>query len=49
MNRNFKFEEDPFYKKAQGVSKIYHDVLFLRKFLQTKPQVNNEKVSYFDI
>ena len=34
-------DEDPFAKIAQGVSKIYHEVLFLMKFLQTKPQLKN--------
>ena len=37
--RNLKFEQDPFAKYAQGISKIHHEVLLLMKFLQTKPQV----------
>ena len=36
---NIRFDEDPFARNAQGVSKIYHEVLKLMKFLQTKPQV----------
>ena len=35
--RTFKFEKDPFSENAQGTSKIYHEVLLLMKFLQTKP------------
>ena len=39
-NKNFQtHHEDPFAKKAQGISKIYHEVLLLMKFLQTKPKV----------
>ena len=32
-NKNFRFEEDPFAKNAQGIGKIYHEVLMLMKFL----------------
>ena len=31
--RNFKFEQDPCCKKAQGISKIYHEVLLLTEIL----------------
>ena len=34
-------DEDHFAKNAQGISKIYHELLLLLKFLQTKPQVKN--------
>ena len=37
-NMNIRMDEDPFAKKAQGKSKIYHEILLLMKFLQTKPQ-----------
>ena len=37
-------QEDPFSKKAQGVSRVYHEVLLLKKFLQTKPQVKNMNI-----
>ena len=37
--RNFKFEEDPLSKNSQGISKNYHEIILLMKFLQTKPQV----------
>ena len=36
-------------KKAQGISKIYHEVLLLLKFLQTKPQVRNMKINHYDL
>ena len=38
-HKNFEFEQDPFARNAQGVSKIYHEVLLLMKILQTKPKV----------
>ena len=37
--RNFRYEEDPFSKIAQSISKIYLEVLLFLNFLQTKPQV----------
>ena len=37
--RNFKFEEEAFSKNAQGISKVYHEVLLLVQLLQTKLQV----------
>ena len=36
-------DEDSFAKNAQCISKIYHEVLMLMKFLQTKP-----RVKYYD-
>ena len=48
-NRNFQTQADPFAKNAQGVSKIYHEVLLLMKFLQTKPQVKNMNINYYDL
>ena len=48
-NRNFKTQEDPFSRNAQGISKIYHEVLLLMKFLQTKPQVKNMNINYYDL
>ena len=47
--RNFKFEEDPFTKIAEGISKIYHEVLLLIKVLQTKPQVKNMNIKFYDL
>ena len=45
-NMNIKFDEDAFNKNAQGFSKIYHEVLKLVKFLQTKPQVKNMNINF---
>ena len=44
-----KFDEDHFAKNAQGISKIYHEVLKLMKCLQTKPQVKIMKIKYYDL
>ena len=32
-------------ENAQGISKIYHEVLFLMKFLHTKPQGKNMNIN----
>ena len=48
-NRNFQTQQDPFSKNVQDISKVYHEVLFLMKFLQTKPQVKNMNINYFDL
>ena len=42
---NIRFDEDPFTKNAQGISKIYHEVLLLMKFLQTHPQVKSMNIN----
>ena len=47
-NTNIRMDEDPFSKNYQGISKIYHEVLMLMKLLQTKPQVKNMKINYYD-
>ena len=47
--KNFETQEDPFSKNAQGISKIYHEILLLMNFLQTKPQVKNMKINYYDL
>ena len=44
-NENFQTQQDPFGKNAEGISKIYHKVLKLMKFLQTKPQVKNMNIN----
>ena len=36
-NKNVQTQQDPFARNAQDISKIYHEVLLLMKFLQTKP------------
>ena len=49
-NVNIKFEQNPFARNIlQGISKIYHEVLLLMKFLQTKPQVKNMNINYYDL
>ena len=45
-NRNLQTQEDPFAKNTRGISKIYHEVSFLIKFLQIKPQVKNMNINY---
>ena len=45
----FQFEKDSFSKNAEGISKIYHEVLLLTKLLQTKPQVQNMIIEYNDL
>ena len=50
MKHNFQtHQQDTFAKSAQGISKIYHEVLLLMKFLQTKPQVGNNNIKYYDL
>ena len=48
-HRNFQSQEDPFVKNAQDINQIYHDVILLMKFLQTKPQVKIMNINYFDL
>ena len=48
-NMNIKMDEDPFAKNAQGISKIYLEVLMIMKILQTKPQVKNMNINYYDL
>ena len=48
-NMNIRFDQDPFAKNAQSISKIYHEVLLLMKFLQTKPEVKKINISYYDL
>ena len=48
-NKNFQTQQDPFAKNAQGISKIYHEVILLMKFLQTKPQIKNMNINYYDL
>ena len=46
---NISFDEDPFAKSDQGISKIYHEVLMLMKFLQTEPQLKNMNINYYHL
>ena len=42
-------QEDPFAKIAQVIGKIYHEVLLLIKFLQTKPSSKNMTINFYDL
>ena len=49
-NKNFQNNKiDPFSKNAKGVGKIYHEILLLMEFLQTKPEVKNMNINYYDL
>ena len=49
-NKNFQTNnQNLFSRNAQGISKIYHEVLILMKFLQTKPKVKSMNINYFDL
>ena len=47
-NLNIRIDEDPFAKNAEGISKIYHEVSLVKKFLQAKPQVKNVIFKNYD-
>ena len=47
-NMIIRFDEYPFPKNAQSVSKNYHEVLLLMEFLQTKPQIKKMNNNYYD-
>ena len=49
QSKVFQFEEDPFSKGAQGRALIMHEALSLRKFFQTKHQVNNRNINFYDL
>ena len=48
-NMNIKMDEDSFAKNVQGIREIYHEVLLLMSFLQTKPEVKNMNINYYDL
>ena len=50
-NKNYQTQQDQdlFSKNAQGIHKIYHEVVLLMKFLQTKPKVKNMNINYYDL
>ena len=48
-DENFQTQQDPFSRNAKGFSRIYLEVILLMKFLQTKPQVKDKNVNYFDL
>ena len=47
--KKFQSEHNHFSKKAQGIAKIYYEVIFKMKLLQTKPQVENMNINYYDL
>ena len=47
--KKFQSHEDPFSRNAQGINKVYQEVLLLMKFLQTKPQVKIMNINYYDL
>ena len=48
--KNFQSNNiNPFSKNAQGIGKIFHEVLLLMEFLQTKPDIKNMKINYIDL
>ena len=47
--RNFQTQEDPFAKNSQGTNKIYHEVVLLMNFLQTKQIFKNMNINYYDL
>ena len=48
-HKNFRTQEDTFSKNAQSISKVYHEVLLLMKFLQNKPQVKIMNINCYDL
>ena len=48
-NKIFQTQQDPFASNVQGISKFYHEVFLLMKFLQTKPQIKNKNINYYDL
>ena len=48
-NKNFQTQQDTSSKNAQVISKIYHELLLLMTFLQTKPEVKNMNINYHDL
>ena len=48
-NMNSRMDGDPFARNGQGLSKIYHEVLLLMKFIQSKPQVKNMNNNCYDL
>ena len=42
-------DEYHFARNAQSISKIYHEVLLLMKFSQTKPEVKKMNINYNDL
>ena len=47
-HNNFQTQEDPYKKNAQGISKNYLEVLLFTSFLETKSEVKNMNINYYD-
>ena len=45
----FQFEEDSSSRNVEGVGNVYHEVLLLMQFSQTKLQVKNMVINYYDL
>ena len=48
-NRIFQTQGGAFARNARGISKAYHELLLLLKFLQTKPTAKNMNTNYHDL
>ena len=48
-NMNMRFDEDPFARNAEGISKIYHEVQLLNEFLRTKSQIKSMNKIYYGL
>ena len=44
-----RINEDLFARNGQSISKNYHEVLLLKKLLQTKPQVKKIDIKHYDL
>ena len=44
-----RMNEDLFAKNAQGIGKIYPEVMMLMNFLQTKPHVKDMNITHYDL
>ena len=49
QSNTFQFKEGSFSKNAEDIIKIYHEVLLLRQFLQTKPLVTNLNKVFYEL
>ena len=49
QNGTFQLEEEYFSKNAQGINKNCHEAIVSTKNLQTKPQVKNMNMKYYDL
>ena len=46
---NIRMDQDPFARNAKSTSKFHHEVLLLRQIRQTKPEVKNANIKYYDV